>query len=104
VLSLGIASGSGSVGPGSYPIEQQQQPASGAYSNAQYATFDDACRPSETVQATSGSVIVQTASASLVTGSFDLTMSTGDHVAGTFSAPVCDAPVASDAGPPACGS
>jgi hypothetical protein len=39
-----------------------------------------------------------------VAGSFDVTFDTGDHLTGTFSAPVCDASLTDDGGTSACGS
>jgi hypothetical protein len=100
-FALVVTSGTTALAPGSYPIEQGAQPA--PYANVTWSVSDSMCKQIDYTEAKSGSVILQTVTPSLVTGSFDVTLYTGDHVSGTFSAPVCDAPASADAAPP-CGS
>jgi hypothetical protein len=100
---LAVASaGNQPVGAGTYSIILTP-PQAPPYANATYSSLDGTCQLVYFIEPASGTVTLQTVSASLVTGSFDVTLYTGDRVQGTFSAPVCDAPIALDAEPP-CGS
>jgi hypothetical protein len=84
--------------PGSYPI--------GAPSNgtSQYSETNAMCGTSLVEDATTGSVTLTGVSASLLEGTFDVTMGNGDHLTGTFSAPVCGANLTGSTGAAACGS
>jgi hypothetical protein len=101
-FGLGITAGMRPLTPGTFFIgwkESQQPP----YANASYASFDDSCRQTNLIEAESGSVVLQTVSASGAAGTFDVTLTTGERVSGTFSAPACKNSRPVDAGPPPCG-
>jgi hypothetical protein len=60
--------------------------------SATYDEFDANCLPTlaaTATSATSGTITVETVSATLVAGSFDLHFPGGDHLTGRFSSPVC---------------
>jgi hypothetical protein len=99
VFTLAAVAGTNPLAPGSYAVEPSA-PSPTTYANATYYTSDDNCQQTSLTEAASGTVNVQTVSPSLVTGNFDVTLYTGDRIRGTFSAPVCDTPVALDAIPP----
>jgi hypothetical protein len=100
-LVLGLESAGAVPQPGSYPI-----PAAGSTAlpsaAATYSVSDSQCKGSIVMEAESGVVELDDVSGALVTGRFDVTMYSGDRVSGTFSAPICDAPLTAD-GPWPCG-
>jgi len=57
---------------------------------ATYAASDANCNAAVTEEASAGSVTMDTANATTVTGTFDLTFPNGDHLTGQFDAPVCN--------------
>jgi hypothetical protein len=60
--------------------------------SATYDEFDANCLPTlapTATSASSGTITVDTVSAALVAGSFDLHFPSGDHLTGRFSSPVC---------------
>jgi hypothetical protein len=59
-----------------------------AAASAEYSTRVD-CGTPTSAQATAGTVTITNSTDNLVEGDFDLTFDTGDHLAGTFSAPQC---------------
>lgn len=63
----------------------------GAVVSAHYYLADPSLNPccSTLVDATSGSVDISQITTSLVAGDFDISLSSGDHLTGTFSAPTC---------------
>ena len=60
----------------------------GAAASAHYYLADPSL-PATLVDATSGSVDISLINASIVAGDFDISLSSGDHLTGTFSAPTC---------------
>lgn len=56
-----------------------------------YQAQDANCTETVNEGASSGTVTYTTANSSVIAGSFDVTFPSGDHLTGTFSAPLCDA-------------
>jgi hypothetical protein len=54
------------------------------------------------IAATGGSITVTSLSAGAITGTFDLTFASGDHLTGSFNAPACAALGTSTGAPPTC--
>jgi hypothetical protein len=107
LFAVGVFAPGSSIAAGTYKIETSTSALpSQTHAQAQYATTDAKCVSGPTVEATSGTVTITstaTTSSSTLQGSFDVTMSTGDHLTGTFDAPVChfDSTTTTT---PACGS
>jgi hypothetical protein len=95
-LVVAVSASGGSVATGTYGIVSQ-----GFGATASYATQDMNCNPSLNETATGGSVTLTSVSGSSVSGTFDLTFS-GDHLTGSFSAPICNYSTSADAGASAC--
>jgi hypothetical protein len=70
------------IGPGRYDLPPG--------TSAHFAALDAKCVTAGTEQAKTGTITFETVSATELSGSFDVTLSGGDHLTGTFSAPVCD--------------
>jgi hypothetical protein len=99
VLDVSVvgATGAAAVAPGTYKLN-----APGGIGGAVLFTVQDQnCVPTLQTVATVGSVTLTTVSSSTIAGTFDATFPTGDHVTGSFSAPVC-AFNAADAAASAC--
>jgi hypothetical protein len=88
VLPNTAAGSSSPVPPGTYSISGN----SGAYFvRAGLAVTDANCNlKSITSDASDGSIEIISVTPMLVTGRFDLTFPSGDHLTGQFAAPVCD--------------
>jgi hypothetical protein len=106
-LTLSVFEYVGSLGPGTYGIGSS----SSELGEATFSATDTNCNPTAASAgvglATSGTITLSSVSATEIAGSFDLTFSGGDHLTGTFSAPVCNATVVTSpivTAPPACGS
>lgn len=61
----------------------------GMYGYAQYDADSATCVLTTSETATSGSVVLTSVSSNTIDGTFDVTMPNGDHLSGTFTAPVC---------------
>jgi hypothetical protein len=83
---------------GTYTISATANPSASVF----YGVENDACTETTSEQASSGTVTLSAISQTLIAGSFDATFANGDHVTGTFSAPVCDFSVAADGGTGPC--
>lgn len=81
--SLVLAAGAiaPSVPTGTYDV--------GKYGYAQYDADSATCTLTTSETATSGSVVLTSVSSDTIGGTFDVTMANGDHLTGSFSAPVC---------------
>jgi hypothetical protein len=90
----------GTPATGTYPIGVS---GAGSYAVATYSSTNGNCVKSYGESATSGTVTLTNITATEIDGSFDVTFSSGDHLTGSFSAPVCSVPT-SDGGTAACGS
>jgi hypothetical protein len=55
----------------------------------QYAVNDAACSPTTGASANAGTVTVTRSDSTSIAGSFDVRFASGDHVTGTFDAPIC---------------
>jgi hypothetical protein len=99
-LALGVAAQGGSVQTGTYTIGTT----STVHVNASFVTTDAACTNQISENGTSGTVTFTSISASAIQGSFDVRMNTGDHLTGTFDAPVCNYTASTTNTPPTCGS
>jgi len=88
-----------SVPPGTYTIGDTTSVAL-----AEFTAQDATCTQTTDDKGTAGTITLTSSSSTEVSGSFDVTFDSGDHVTGTFSAPVCNASLTSDAGTSACGS
>jgi hypothetical protein len=85
VLEFAASTAGSVVPPGQYSIG-----ATATTTAAAAFTADDAqCKPTSTEQATMGTITLTQVTTSTVAGSFDLTFANGDHLVGTFAAPVC---------------
>jgi hypothetical protein len=76
-------------------VEQPAPVAPGTYTlapgtSAHFAALDATCTPAGNEQAKTGTITFETVSATELSGSFDVTLDGGDHLTGTFSAPVCN--------------
>jgi hypothetical protein len=97
-LTLHIFAGAENVEvrPGAYPIDPD---VIDAVYTAGNAACDASASASEAAQ--TGTITLTTVDAEMISGRFDLAFSSGDHLSGSFMAPVCDASlIALDAGPP----
>jgi hypothetical protein len=61
----------------------------GTYGYATYDADSATCVLTTSETATSGSVVLTSVSSGLIDGTFDVTMPNGDHLTGSFDAPVC---------------
>lgn len=61
----------------------------GKYGYAQYDADSATCVLTTSETATSGSVVLTSVSSTSIDGTFDVTMPNGDHLSGSFDAPVC---------------
>jgi hypothetical protein len=73
-------------------LENGEPPAAGTYMlgsdvKAEFKSYADCVKTK--FEATSGSITVTLVSSSTLSGSFDLTLETNEHITGTFAAPVC---------------
>jgi hypothetical protein len=71
---------------------------------AQYGTNGPTCQPIVSKTATSGSITFSTMTGIELTGTFDLTFGPGDHLTGSFQAPVCSYDLFANTTPSTCGS
>jgi hypothetical protein len=96
-LTLFVNSDTTTVPAGTYPIDDTQQ------ATVSYTVDNSSCETTTNEAAATGSITLTTVSSTVIDGSFDVHMSNGDHLYGTFDAPVCPAnlPASSDA---ACGT
>lgn len=71
---------------------------------AQYFQTDASCNETQITLATSGTITITSVSNGNLSGTFDLTFDSGDHVTGSFSATNCNALLSVLANPnPTCG-
>jgi hypothetical protein len=99
-LTMEVIVTSSSVVSGTYAVGGQTAP----FASAAFAAQDATCTTTTDEQATSGSIVLTTVSAATVDGTFDLTFAGGDHLTGSFTAPVCNYDITSTSGTSACGS
>jgi hypothetical protein len=94
LLILGIPDGAGGSAPatstGAYTIFSGTPAASSQLAEAYFEADDATCRKASSAMATGGVVTLDSAT-SPVSGTFDLTFDTGEHVTGSFAAPLCTA-------------
>ncbi len=84
-----LSSNSTPVAPGTYSVSQPN--ANGVFVNAAFAATDSTCAvEASSASASSGTVQIVTVSSTMVTGTFDVTFPSGDHLTGQFAAPVCN--------------
>ncbi len=88
----------GSIGPGRYAITNGEPAKDAAGTvvsvSADYNTLDANCRPTiagTASAASSGTITVDSLTASRASGSFDLRFANGDHLVGSFGSPLCAA-------------
>ncbi len=86
VLSLWASSDS-QVLPGTYPVNV---PPGQNINMVNYAVEDATCKQVVGLTASSGTITLTTIGDTLIQGNFDVIMSSGDELTGTFSAPVCN--------------
>jgi hypothetical protein len=76
--------------PGTFTIAQSFPSTAGQYAQAFYTVWDATCSSSSTMETgVSGTVTLTTVSPAEVAGTFDVTMSGGEHITGSFDAPNC---------------
>ena len=56
---------------------------------AAFTAEDAKCKPTSDEQATHGTITLTQITTTTVAGTFDLTFANGDHLTGSFEAPVC---------------
>ncbi|HEY2514297.1 MAG TPA: hypothetical protein VGI39_25695 [Polyangiaceae bacterium] len=100
VLSLSVSKPGNSVPLGTYAIGTDAQ--SNTYVGAEYGVSDASCKTVTDESATEGTITFTTITSTTVQGTFDVTMDNGDHLTGSFDAPVCAIPFASKTGNPPC--
>jgi hypothetical protein len=86
------------ITPGTYIINS-----SGLQGSGQYLVFDAACLITKQVDAIGGTVTLTTVTATQVEGAFNVMFPGGDHLAGSFSLPVCTVPPSVSSTPTNCG-
>jgi len=74
---------------GTYTVWPLTGPQPATFVVVQYTLTDANCLPVQSDRATSGTVTITSISNGDVSGNFDLTFDTGDHVTGSFSAKNC---------------
>jgi len=84
------------VVPGTYAITTTTPTATSTIGYLVYETTNAQCSRTTIHSAHSGSITLLTVGSTSVEGTFSVTMDTGDHVLGTFTAPVCDLSGVSD--------
>ena len=92
------ATEAGAISPGTYSVAGS----SDVQVVVAYSASDAQCLARTSAQASMGTVTLTQADSGTVAGSFDVTFPSGDRIAGTFSAPVCNADISSPA--TTCGS
>jgi hypothetical protein len=105
IFAVGVIATGTSVAAGTYTI-QPSTSSTLPRAMAEYSVTDANCNNTTTENAMSGTVTLTAAmssSSSAVQGSFDVTMTNGDHLTGTFDAPVCHYDSTSTSNP-TCGS
>jgi hypothetical protein len=95
-LVVEVAAMGSSVATGTYNIVS-----SGFGATASYAAQDQNCNTTLNETASSGTVTISSNSGSSVSGTFDLTFD-GDHLTGSFTAPICSYSTSTDGGTAAC--
>jgi hypothetical protein len=81
-LMLMVGAVAPSVPAGTYPI--------GSLAIAQYGADSATCTSTTSERAQSGSIVLTSVTSTEIQGTFDVTMTNGDHLTGSFDAPVCD--------------
>ena len=81
-LLLMVAAVAPSVPAGTYPI--------GSMAIAQYGADSATCTSTTSERAQTGSIVLTSVTSTEIQGTFDVTMTDGDHLTGSFDAPVCD--------------
>jgi hypothetical protein len=99
-LALIIIEPGTAVSPGTYAIGGS----SAGTVEASFSSEDANCQSVVSKNANAGTIVLDTVTSTLVTGSFDLTFSGTDHVTGNFSAPVCNVALFTNTQTSACGS
>jgi hypothetical protein len=96
VLVVSSTTQGSQVMPGVYPVTL------GGPTQAAYGANDANCNSTSPESATSGTITLSVVDATSTDGTFDLTFPTGDHLTGSFSAPVCSVSLSnvSRPGPP----
>jgi hypothetical protein len=89
VTSLGISVGSlNPIVAGTFPVgSATADPAAGVA----FTTVDATCNATTNQQGTGGTVTISAITSTTVTGTFDALLMSGDHLRGSFVAPVCSA-------------
>jgi hypothetical protein len=100
-FSFGVTSTTGLVAEGTYPVTPG---ATGSGASGGYSTTDAQCNDKLSINAASGSVTFTTISGSVVEGTFDIVLTDGDHLSGSFNAPVCAFTPSTSTIQPVCGS
>jgi hypothetical protein len=77
--------GASSIAPGTYAIS----PSGPVVANVGFVVQDASCHDATSIGAVSGSVTIGQVTSTSIDGSFDVTMQSGDHLTGSFSAPTC---------------
>jgi hypothetical protein len=100
VLTLVVGTTGTTVTPGTYTVGST----SSSTASVQYDAQDANCVQTTDETASGGTVTLAVVSGSQVEGNFDVTFPGGDHLTGTFTAPVCSVDVFSNTSTSTCGS
>jgi hypothetical protein len=85
IIGVSVATTAASIPPGTYRMGYEN----GFGTQVAYTSDDSTCRTTVNETATTGTVTIKQVTSTTVDGSFDATFSSGDHLSGDFSAPVC---------------
>jgi len=81
-LMLMVGAVAPSVPAGTYPI--------GSMAIAQYGADSATCTSTTSESARAGSIVLTNVTSTEIQGTFDVTMANGDHLTGSFDAPICN--------------
>ena len=102
ILSLSVTKPGNAIAPGTYTLGSNGL--SNTFVGAEYTQYGASCATSHDELGATGTITLTTVSASAVQGTFDVTMANGDHLTGSFDAPVCSLPTGSNNTNPTCES
>jgi hypothetical protein len=97
-LVVSVVATGNTIATGTYPVSATADPSASVF----YGVQDADCGQSTSVQASGGTVTLATIDSTTIAGSFDVRFASGDHLTGTFSAPVCDFTLDTDGGSSTC--
>jgi len=101
LVTIAVHARGDSVPADTYPVTSMTS--MGNYAFVIFEAQNAQCYMTTYATATGGTVTITSASSLSVAGTFDATFPSGDHLTGSFSAPVCSLKTTSDGGAAVCG-